>query len=239
MEDAVARPLFYLTPELNKERPDPRRSDIVAAFKELAEGNFLFRHRLGAFPDIDPARRTALADEGQSGGIIEAQSPRAAILCCSDHRAAPEFIFNQGLGRLFVVREAGNRLDAHSEGSLEYAVTKLKTPLIVILGHTGCGAVNAAVKHFAPAEPGELKPVLRGNLLTLVEDFGEAYAAVAGSGVKGEDLGNLLSTASMQQTYDRIVANQEVVARGQSIAVVRAIYDVENGHVNWIDEVQG
>jgi carbonic anhydrase len=76
---------------------------------------------------------------------VSGQSPFAAVLTCSDSRVPPELIFNAGLGEIFVVRDAGNvALDDSVIGSLEYAVEHLRVPLILILGHTHCGALGAA-----------------------------------------------------------------------------------------------
>jgi carbonic anhydrase len=101
----------------------------------LREGNHRFAAGEPLLADSSPPRRAHLA----SG-----QSPAVAVLACSDSRVAPELIFDQGLGELFVVRVAGNVVDDAVLGSLEYAVEHLGVRLIVVLGHSGCGAVTAA-----------------------------------------------------------------------------------------------
>ena len=75
--------------------------------------------------------------------LCEGQHPFAVVLCCSDSRVAPEIIFDQKLGDLFVIRNAGNVVDEDVLGSIEYAVEHLGTPLVVVLGHSCCGAVTA------------------------------------------------------------------------------------------------
>ena len=75
--------------------------------------------------------------------LAEGQHPFAVVLCCSDSRVAPEIIFDQKLGDLFVIRNAGNVVDDDVLGSIEYAVEHLGTPLVVVLGHSCCGAVTA------------------------------------------------------------------------------------------------
>jgi carbonic anhydrase len=75
--------------------------------------------------------------------LCEGQHPFAVVLCCSDSRVAPEIIFDQRLGDLFVIRNAGNVVDEDVLGSVEYAVDHLETPLVVVLGHSSCGAVTA------------------------------------------------------------------------------------------------
>ena len=100
-----------------------------------------FRTRLNAgneqFRKLDPALRTYTALNGQH--------PYAIVVCCSDSRVIPEKIFSAEIGDLFVIRVAGNVLDNHQIGSIEYAAGHLHCPYIVILGHTGCGAVSAAL----------------------------------------------------------------------------------------------
>ena len=113
------------------------------ALQQLKDGNK--RHAAAAYwnPHRDVIRRTALA----SG-----QKPWVAVLGCSDSRVPPEIVFDQGLGDVFVVRTAGHVCDATVTASLGYAVQHLRVPLVVVLGHCGCGAVNAAISH-RPEEP--------------------------------------------------------------------------------------
>src|SRR3954470_19305360 len=113
--------------------PGPSADEALA---RLIEGNERFLRgetRSAAF------RRETLAD------LAKAQRPYAAVLGCSDSRVPPEWVFDTGLGELFVVRVAGNILSAEVAGSLQYAGSYLQTPLFVVLGHEGCGAVSAAL----------------------------------------------------------------------------------------------
>ncbi len=96
-------------------------------------------------------------------GLSGAQHPFATILSCSDSRVPPELLFDEGFGDLFVVRVAGNIVDTDVTGSIEYAVSHLHTPLLVVMGHEDCGAVTAALKHFRGelgAEPPEILALL-------------------------------------------------------------------------------
>lgn len=106
------------------------------ALQRLIAGNTRFRQGEPRFPTTQKDVLVHLA----SG-----QEPFAAILGCSDSRVPPELIFDAGLGALFVVRVAGNVLSPEGSGSLQYAGTHLRTPLFVVLGHEGCGAVQAAL----------------------------------------------------------------------------------------------
>src|SRR5437660_44710 len=112
-----------------------------AAFKRLKDGNARFAADQLAKKDVGSKRRAELA---------KGQRPFAVILTCADSRVAPELIFDQGLGDLFVLRVAGNVTDPVVLGSIEYAVEHLKTPLIVVLGHEACGAVKAALEDADP-----------------------------------------------------------------------------------------
>ncbi|HEX9115232.1 MAG TPA: carbonic anhydrase [Anaerolineae bacterium] len=107
------------------------------ALERLLAGNRRHVTAMHIHPDQTPARRQEL---------VAGQTPFAAILSCSDSRVVPEIIFDQGLGHLFVVRVAGNIVDGATLGSLEYAVRHLGVPLVLVMGHSGCGAVTAAVE---------------------------------------------------------------------------------------------
>lgn len=106
------------------------------ALQLLRTGNHAFLSDEPLRPLLDRASRLKLA---------AGQSPFAAYLSCSDSRVPPELLFGRGLGELFIVRNAGNTLDTAAMGSLEFAVSVLGVPLIVIMGHEACGAVQAAV----------------------------------------------------------------------------------------------
>lgn len=105
------------------------------ALAELCAGNERFVTGTRVHPNQDTEHRAALAAE---------QYPFAVVFGCSDSRLAAEIIFDRGLGDLFVVRTAGHTIGAEVLGSIEYAVTVLATPLVVVLGHNSCGAVTAA-----------------------------------------------------------------------------------------------
>lgn len=105
----------------------------------LKEGNAKYLSAETCSGDISPQIRKATCEEGQS--------PYAVIVTCSDSRVIPESIFMAGIGELFVIRVAGNVMDDHQLGSIEYAVGHLGCKLVVVLGHENCGAVDAAINH--------------------------------------------------------------------------------------------
>lgn len=113
--------------------------DNISAFQaleRLKEGNAVYLNSATGAGDISPEKRLYTSKNGQK--------PYAVIITCSDSRVIPECIFSAGIGDLFVIRVAGNVIDNHQLGSIEYAVEHLGCKLIVVLGHTQCGAVGAA-----------------------------------------------------------------------------------------------
>src|SRR5439155_16101250 len=140
-----------LTLQAQETRPSP-----AAAWQKLKEGNARFVSDRLAARQIGEERRARLA---------KGQQPFAVVLSCADSRVVPELLFDQGLGDVFVVRVAGNIADKAMLGSIEYAVEHLHVPLVVVLGHESCGAVQAALD--GKPLPGNLgwlvKQVYTGN----------------------------------------------------------------------------
>ena len=109
------------------------------ALERLKEGNGRYLEAVTGGGDISRGRREKTLKEGQS--------PYAIVITCSDSRVIPESIFDAGIGDLFVIRIAGNVMDNHQLGSVEYAAEHLGSRLVVVLGHNHCGAVDAAINH--------------------------------------------------------------------------------------------
>ena len=128
------------------------------ALARLKEGN-------RRFADGKPRHAHQTADWRQH--LVGSQQPIATLLGCSDSRVAPELLFDQGLGDLFVIRVAGNVVAPDVIGSLAYALEHLKTPLVVVLGHQNCGAVTAAVEALSDPAFRDISPI-RG-LVNLIE----------------------------------------------------------------------
>ena len=110
--------------------------NVNTPLNRLKEGNKIYRTSKKAVGDISPERRLETFQNGQK--------PYAVIISCADSRVIPESIFSAGIGDLFVIRVAGNVIDNIQLGSIEYAVEHLGCKLVLVLGHTGCGAVGAA-----------------------------------------------------------------------------------------------
>ena len=121
------------------ERRDNMSIPAHEAKSRLIEGNKRFINATSNPGDVSLERRVDTLKNGQH--------PYAIVLCCSDSRQVPEAIFSAGIGELFVIRVAGNVVDSHQLGSIEYAADHLDCKLVVVLGHNHCGAVEAAIKH--------------------------------------------------------------------------------------------
>jgi len=156
------------------------------------------------------------------------QHPIAAVLSCSDSRVVPQFAFDQGSGKLFVVRVAGNIATTFGIASLEYAVEYLETPLIYVLGHTSCGAVDAAIK---VVKEGAEFP---GELPELVESIVRAV------NITDSKTGDHLTNA-VQENVRLTVANlgnssQIIQSRMQSgkLRVVGGVYELASGKISLV-----
>jgi carbonic anhydrase len=157
---------------------------------------------------------------------VKAQYPIAAILSCADSRVAPELVFDQGPGDLFVVRVAGNYLSGSSLASLEYAVEVLKVPLIMVLGHTECGAIKATVAEIKDPHP------LPGHIWDIVDALRPGVESVVKTG-GDEVIGNAIG-ANVDFNVSRVAAAQpvisEAVKRGK-VKVVGGVYQLATGKV--------
>jgi carbonic anhydrase len=160
--------------------------------------------------------------------LAAGQNPFAVIVGCSDSRVAPELIFDQGVGDLFVIRVAGNVINGAGstvKGSIEYAVAELGVGLIMVLGHSECGAVKAAIQHI------DAHDSLPGSINELVDNIKPAVTAA-----KSEP-GNLLENAikaNVRRGVERLNALEPIVApalKKGNLKVVGATYDLGSGKV--------
>jgi carbonic anhydrase len=189
-----------------------------AARKRLIAGNA--RYVAGEPLRLDHAKRREAVAPGQM--------PFAIVLGCSDSRAPPEVLFDQGLGDLFTVRVAGNIADDVAIGSMEYAVEHFATPLIVVLGHERCGAVGATVETLAA---GATPPPHIASLVSAIRPAVEATRGMAGDAVA-----NAIA-AHVRQTVDALKASGPVladaVAKGR-LTIVGAEYHLGTGRVGFM-----
>lgn len=192
----------------------------AAALQALVEGNARYAGNQPRQRDFS-ARRAALT---------QGQAPFAAVLGCADSRVAPELAFDQSPGDLFVVRVAGNFVTPDGLGSLEYGAAVLGTKLILVLGHTSCGAVNATVDALRQGSN-----TLPGSIAGLVNAMKPGIEPVMSQ--PGEDLRRRASVANVRhnvralETATPILA--DLVSRG-ALAVKGGIYDLATGRVELV-----
>jgi carbonic anhydrase len=160
--------------------------------------------------------------------LAEGQAPTAVIVACADSRVAPELIFDQGVGDLFVVRVAGNVVTGAGpvvKGSIEYAIAELGVRLIMVIGHSRCGAVKAAIAHI------DSNDALPGSIGGLVDVIKPAVTAAAGK--PGDKLDNVIK-ANVEKCVAQIKALDPILSkavRGGDLKVVGAVYDLKTGVV--------
>jgi carbonic anhydrase len=162
------------------------------------------------------------------GPLAAGQFPEAAIIACSDSRVPPEILFDQGVGDLFVIRIAGNVIGgtgAVVKGSVEYSVAELKVPLIVVLGHSNCGAVKAAIQHI---DAHDALPGAINDLVNLIKPAVEQVRSKPGDILTNAIAANVELGVERLKGLEPILAGP--VAAGQ-LKVVGATYDLATGRV--------
>lgn len=184
------------------------------ALTQLMAGNQRFMDRKRLNPHQDFARLSEVATS---------QTPFAAILSCADSRVVPEIVFDQGIGDLFVVRVAGNIAITEDVASEEYAIAKLKTPLLLVLGHERCGAVTAALE--GTGFPGAID-----SLVVAIQP-----AIQASEGEPGDRLTNAVK-ANVRLQVQRLQTSSIIASAVQAgaLKVVGAFYDLDTGEVSLV-----
>ena len=198
-----------LTPPPNAIHPDE-------ALKRLMEGN-------ARYAANEPVEKDFSAGRAER---VHAQYPIAAILGCSDSRVSPELAFDQGPGDIFAVRVAGNFVDDDGLASLEYAVKFLGVPLIMVLGHTNCGAVGAAVKVVTE------RVGLPGHLPELIEAI--EPAVIAAHGRHPSDLVAAAIEENVKLNVGRLKQDKPIVSgafEAKKIDLVGGVYDLATGKI--------
>jgi carbonic anhydrase len=203
------------------EPPNAEQSAGVTSTDALARlkaGNQRFVAGKLQHPNQNPKRRLELA----SG-----QRPFAIVLGCADSRTSPEVLFDQGLGDLFVARVAGNILDDHVLGSIEYAVEHLGAHLIIVLGHQRCGAVQAA------KETLDSKGEAPAHINSIVAAIQSAVEATRGADVEATIKANIENVVQSLRSSEPVL-KQEVEAG--SVTVLGAYYNLDTGAVTFTEE---
>jgi len=217
VEDEPAPPTTVEEPAVDN-TPDPTQgadlhdpgvsvTDWNVALNYLKEGNERYIRNQTINRDAFASDRNIIKD---------GQKPFASILSCADSRVAPELYFDQKPGDIFIVRNAGNIADTTAVGSFEFSVAALEVPLIVVVGHSACGAVKGALGD--GGYPAPLQSIL---------DF-------IAPNVAGYTLDDLdAATTDNVKAQMEILKNDEVI-KGAGITVVGAIYDIGTGKITWL-----
>ena len=177
-----------------------------------------------ATSNIDEALSSARRAE-----LVGGQSPFAVILACSDSRVPVELIFDQGLGDLFVIRVAGNIVAPSQIGSVEFAAAQLGTRLVVVLGHSNCGAVEATLKELAQDQQ-QRSP----NLRAIVDRIRPAVEPLMSDDVSLHDavVANVRQSVNQLQNGSKIL---EQMIETDELAIVGAEYSIESGEVTFLN----
>lgn len=187
----------------------------------IVEGNKRFVSGNLANKDLSTEVRTDLSENGQY--------PFAAVLTCSDSRVAPELIFDQGLGDLFVIRDAGNVADTMETASIEYAVEHLNVPLVVVLAHEKCGAVQASL------EGGEVTPNIQELINRIKPSIDKVNAE--NKDADEEEIASEVENENAKETVSELLKSptiKELVDSGR-VKIVAAKYHIESGEVEFLD----
>jgi carbonic anhydrase len=189
----------------------------AATLNRLIEGNHRFAVGRLEHPHQSVEQRISLS---------KTQHPFATVLSCSDSRVPPEILFDTGLGDLFTVRVAGNVVDSTILGSIEYGTEHLSTPVVLVLGHTGCGAVQATLQGDEP----------HTHIEQLIKDIRPAVRAAA------HDKGNLFENAvrdNVVHTVQQLRAAKPILHnsyREGTIRILGAVYHIDSGIVEFLPE---
>jgi|YNPMSStandDraft_1061717.scaffolds.fasta_scaffold00196_16 carbonic anhydrase len=192
------------------------------ALQLLREGNERFVAGQANHPNQTQERMKETAANGQK--------PFATILACSDSRVPVEVIFDRGIGDLFVVKVAGNVADVDEIATMEYGLEHLGTPVLVVLGHTKCGAVTAVATGAH----------LEGNLPKLASKITPALEKVKKEHSQGNhNIVDLTIKENVFQTISDILSKSKIISElieAKKVKIVGAIYDIETGKIDWLGE---
>ena len=178
------------------------------ALAKLRDGNRRYLSAATGEGDVSPALREKTCSEGQR--------PYAIIISCSDSRVIPESIFSAGIGDLFVIRVAGNVIDDHQLGSIEYAAEHLGSRLILVMGHNHCGAVDAAINH----DPEGYVKFITDEIRKAIGDETDDYTACC---------------LNVQHSIKRIEESLEIQQEEEhGLLVCGALYHLEDGRVEFL-----
>lgn len=199
------------------------------ALKKLQDGNHRF---ISGLRSIE-----TLIKQTQRSDLVEEQAPFAIILGCSDARVPAEIVFDQGLGDLFVIRVAGNIVAPSQIGSVEFAVEKFGTPLVVVLGHSNCGAVIAtldALEHPSEQQSSNVLSIV-GRIKPTVEIvFEAAHDKDPKQLLESAIRANILASTNQLRHGSQML--EQLIQKGE-LTIVGAEYSLETGKVEFLTDV--
>ncbi|MEN9919764.1 MAG: hypothetical protein RL662_2200 [Bacteroidota bacterium] len=236
--------VFAKTPQKDGKKTIEEKT--LAPLDILKKGNERFMSDKSTHPRQDLARVLSLA---------KAQNPNCIIVSCSDSRVSPEIIFDQGLGDIFSIRTAGNVMSDYEEGSIEYAVEHLHTPLIVVMGHQGCGAIQALLDHIDDDDEKDddddekddekdddddshnHKGRVADHISAIIkklksEEEEQELLKTVGKNSNLAVLANVMNGVKQLRTSDPILKNS--YKKGE-INIVGAVYHIDSGKVEFLD----
>lgn len=216
---SLARAAWAADPPKPGAAPPPNAIAPADALKRLLEGNARYAANAPKERDFSAGRAAR----------VQAQYPFAAILSCADSRVAPELAFDEGPGELFVVRVAGNFVNPDLLASLEYGVQFLGVPFIFVLGHSKCGAIDAAIKVLKSnaALPGHLP-----ELVTVLKP-----AVIVAEKTKSGDLLDNAIAENVRRQVARLKASPPIIAKAYAdkrIDVAGGVYDLATGKITLV-----
>lgn len=180
---------------------------VAEALQKLKDGNQRYLVAESNPGDVSPKIRQFTCENGQS--------PYAIVITCSDSRVIPESIFSAGIGELFTIRVAGNVMDKHQLGSVEYAADHLGTNLVVVLGHEHCGAVGAAMN----SDP-------EGYVKFITDEIRKAI---------GDEKDELRASCLNVERSVSIIKNSLNITEDSNVKVCGAVYYIGSGEVKFLD----
>lgn len=195
------------------------------ALRLLVQGNERFAANKTAHPHSNFDRLVDTAEHGQH--------PFATVLGCSDSRVPVELLFDQGFGDIFVVRVAGGVCADDETGSIEYGVSHLGTPILVVLGHTQCGAVTATVEH--EHADGHIKSLV-SHIEPAVKRVRAAHPELSGAALIEKAVVENVYVA-IEELFDHSPMVVDAVEKGK-LWIVPAIYNVKTGKVDWLKPIK-
>lgn len=215
-----------------------RKTDLTAdqALQQLKDGNRKF---VADAPDQTSTAqvRDPRIDHNRRLEIARGQTPFAVLVSCSDSRVPPELLFGRGLGELFIVRNAGNTVDTAALGSIEYAIAELGVPLVVVMGHERCGAVDAALTVV------EKNATFPGSIGQMIEPILPAVLQARAAASANADRDRLLELC-VRENVKRVVTRLRTASepilleplKAGKLKIVGASYDLDDGNVDFFME---